>query len=86
MVPHMSGTTPDAQYRYDTGAQDILCRWFAGERQESANLIVENGEVSANWELHSRSLTDYRSTRPKPTVSALSSDALPAAFDSEEAE
>jgi formate dehydrogenase len=45
MVPHMSGTTLDAQYRYATGAQDILRRWFAGEKQESHNLIVENGEV-----------------------------------------
>ncbi|RSH87190.1 formate dehydrogenase (NAD+) [Saitozyma podzolica] len=46
MVPHMSGTTLDAQYRYATGAQDILRRWFAGEKQESHNLIVENGEYA----------------------------------------
>lgn len=48
MVPHMSGTTLDAQYRYATGAQEILRRWFAGEKQEPANLIVENGEVSSS--------------------------------------
>jgi hypothetical protein len=44
----MSGTTLDAQYRYATGAQEILRRWIAGEKQEPANLIVENGEVSMN--------------------------------------
>lgn len=46
MTPHISGTSLDAQHRYATGAHDIIKRYFAGEAQEPANLIVENGEVS----------------------------------------
>jgi formate dehydrogenase len=45
MTPHISGTSLDAQHRYATGAHDIIKRYFAGEAQEPANLIVENGEV-----------------------------------------
>jgi hypothetical protein len=70
MVPHMSGTTLDAQYRYATGAQEILRRWTAGEKQESANLIVENGEVSGSRERTAESPTDVRSTQPRRMVSA----------------
>lgn len=46
MTPHISGTSLDAQHRYATGAHDIIKRYLAGEAQEQANLIVENGEVS----------------------------------------
>ena len=47
MTPHISGTSLDAQHRYATGAHDIIKRYLAGEAQEQANLIVENGEVSS---------------------------------------
>jgi hypothetical protein len=69
MVPHMSGTTLDAQYRYATGAQEILRRWFAGEKQEPTNLIVENGEVSMSRERAAESPIDVCSTRPRHTAS-----------------
>lgn len=47
MTPHISGTSLDAQYRYATGAHDIIKRYLAGEKQEQANLIVENGEYAS---------------------------------------
>lgn len=46
MTPHYSGTTLDAQRRYAEGTQEILKRFFNGEKQEPANLIVENGEYA----------------------------------------
>ena len=48
MVPHYSGTTLDAQKRYADGAKDILQRYFAGEPQNPANVIVEDGDVSCD--------------------------------------
>jgi len=47
MTPHISGTSLDAQYRYATGAHDIIKRYLAGDKQEQANLIVENGEYAS---------------------------------------
>jgi len=47
MTPHISGTSLDAQHRYATGAHDIIKRYLAGEKQEQANLIVENGEYAS---------------------------------------
>lgn len=44
MVPHMSGTTLDAQARYAAGTKDILDRYFSGKEQEIANLIVTDGD------------------------------------------
>lgn len=44
MVPHMSGTTLDAQKRYADGAFEILTNWLDGKPQTLANLIVENGD------------------------------------------
>lgn len=41
-----SGTTLDAQTRYAGGAKGIIGRYFAGEAQNSANLIVIDGDVS----------------------------------------
>ncbi|CAD6587600.1 MAG: formate dehydrogenase (NAD+) [Tremellales sp. Tagirdzhanova-0007] len=47
MVPHYSGTTLDAQKRYADGAIDIVRRYFAGEEQNPANVIVTNGEYAS---------------------------------------
>lgn len=47
MVPHMSGTTLDAQKRYADGTKEIIRRYLAGEKQDPANLIVENGEYAS---------------------------------------
>lgn len=46
MTMHISGTSLDAQKRYADGTREIIKRFYAGEQQEPANLIVENGEVS----------------------------------------
>lgn len=46
MTPHYSGTTLDAQKRYADGTKDILERWFKGEAQEPANVIVEDGQYA----------------------------------------
>lgn len=46
MTMHISGTSLDAQKRYADGTKEIIKRFYAGEQQEPANLIVENGEVS----------------------------------------
>jgi formate dehydrogenase len=43
MVPHISGTSLDAQRRYASGTRDIIKRHLEGSLQEPANLIVENG-------------------------------------------
>ncbi|RSH80822.1 formate dehydrogenase (NAD+) [Saitozyma podzolica] len=45
ILPHMSGTTLDLQYRHAVGTQEILRRWVAGQKQEPQNLIVKNGEL-----------------------------------------
>lgn len=47
MVAHMSGTTLDAQKRYADGTKEIIRRYLAGEQQDPANLIVENGEYAS---------------------------------------
>jgi len=47
MVPHMSGTTLDAQKRYADGTKDIIKRYLAGEKQDPGNLIVENGQYAS---------------------------------------
>ncbi|EJU04435.1 NAD-dependent formate dehydrogenase [Dacryopinax primogenitus] len=43
MTPHYSGTTLDAQKRYADGTRDILERFFKGEDQIPANVIVADG-------------------------------------------
>lgn len=47
MVAHMSGTTLDAQKRYADGTKEIIRRYLAGEGQDPANLIVENGQYAS---------------------------------------
>jgi len=47
MVAHYSGTTLDAQIRYANGTKEIIRRYFAGEEQDIANLIVIDGEYAS---------------------------------------
>jgi formate dehydrogenase len=47
MVPHMSGTSLDAQIRYANGTLDILDRWDSGKEQEPANVIVIDGDYAS---------------------------------------
>ncbi|GAA5847431.1 hypothetical protein JCM9279_000477 [Rhodotorula babjevae] len=46
MVPHMSGTSLDAQIRYANGAIKILDNWRNGTPQTQSDLITENGEYA----------------------------------------
>ncbi|EJD52871.1 NAD-dependent formate dehydrogenase [Auricularia subglabra TFB-10046 SS5] len=46
MVPHYSGTTLDAQYRYATGTKSILQNFFEGKEQDIANVIVTGGQYA----------------------------------------
>jgi len=46
MVPHMSGTTLDAQARYAAGVKNILENYFSGKPQTPSDVIVENGEYA----------------------------------------
>jgi len=46
MVPHFSGTTLDAQYRYATGVKSILKNFFEGKEQDHQNVIVINGDYA----------------------------------------
>ena len=43
MVPHMSGTTLDAQARYAEGTKEILDNYFNGRPQIPANVIIDKG-------------------------------------------
>lgn len=47
MVAHYSGTVLDSQIRYANGTKEILRRFFEGEEQEQANVIVINGEYAS---------------------------------------
>jgi len=47
MVPHMSGTSIDAQARYAAGTKDILESYFSGKHDyRPEDLIVQNGDYS----------------------------------------
>jgi len=47
MVPHMSGTSIDAQKRYAAGTKKILDSYFSGrEDYNPADLIVHKGEYA----------------------------------------
>lgn len=47
MVPHMSGTTLDAQTRYAQGTLKILDNWANGKEQEQVNVIVTGGQYAS---------------------------------------
>jgi hypothetical protein len=47
MTPHCSGTTLDAQARYAAGVRDALARVFEGRPLNAADVIVQDGKVSA---------------------------------------
>lgn len=49
MVPHMSGTTLDAQARYAAGVRRILERHFKNEEQEPSDVIVINGGYATKY-------------------------------------
>ena len=49
MVPHMSGTTLDAQARYAAGVKTILKNYFSGKPQAPTDVIVENGEYATKY-------------------------------------
>lgn len=46
MVPHMSGTTLDAQKRYADGTKNILERFFDNKEQNPADLICIDGDYA----------------------------------------
>lgn len=47
MVPHMSGTSIDAQKRYAQGTKDILQSYFSGKHDyRPEDLIVQNGDYA----------------------------------------
>jgi len=49
MVPHMSGTTLDAQARYAAGVRKILENYFNGTPQNPTDIIVENGAYATKF-------------------------------------
>ena len=46
MVPHMSGTTLDAQARYAAGVKTILDNYFNDKPQNPADIIVQRGSYA----------------------------------------
>ena len=46
MVPHMSGTTLDAQARYAAGVKTILDNYFNDKPQNPADVIVQRGSYA----------------------------------------
>ncbi|SJX62230.1 probable formate dehydrogenase [Sporisorium reilianum f. sp. reilianum] len=46
VVPHLSGTSLDAQSRYAAGVKEILSNYFSGKPQTPANIIVEGGSYA----------------------------------------
>lgn len=49
MTPHNSGTTLDAQERYQKGIQTMLEQYFNGEAFEEKNYIVREGELAPQY-------------------------------------
>ena len=49
MVPHMSGTTLDAQARYAAGVKKILENYFGGKPQTPSDVIVIDGDYATKY-------------------------------------
>ena len=49
MVPHMSGTTLDAQARYAAGTKKILENYFEGKEQTPSDVICINGDYATKY-------------------------------------
>ena len=49
MVPHMSGTTLDAQARYANGTHKILENYFDGKPQTPSDIIVAGGTYATRY-------------------------------------
>ena len=49
MVPHMSGTTLDAQARYAAGVKKILENYFSGKEQTPSDVIVIDGQYATKY-------------------------------------
>jgi len=49
MVPHMSGTTLDAQARYAVGVKKILENYFGGKPQTPSDVIVIDGDYATKY-------------------------------------
>ena len=52
MVPHMSGTTLDAQARYAAGTKKILENYFTGQPQNPADVIIGQSKCDHTITLH----------------------------------
>jgi len=59
MVPHMSGTTLDAQARYAAGTKKILENYFAGKPQTPSDVIVEGGSYATKYTPFDRFLLTF---------------------------
>ena len=50
MTPHVSGTTLEAQQRYQKGVQDMLNAWFEEKPFDESNYIVREGELASQYQ------------------------------------
>ncbi|KAK9807137.1 hypothetical protein WJX73_009855 [Symbiochloris irregularis] len=50
MTPHVSGTTLEAQQRYQEGIHDMINAWFDGKPFDEANYIVREGEIASQYQ------------------------------------
>jgi len=46
MVPHVSGTSLDAQARYAAGVKQIIQNWLEGKEQTPSDIIVTGGQYA----------------------------------------
>ncbi|KAK9807136.1 hypothetical protein WJX73_009721 [Symbiochloris irregularis] len=50
MTPHVSGTTLEAQQRYQEGIHDMVNAWFDGKPFDEVNYIVREGEIAPQYQ------------------------------------